>query len=237
MTRTTALRKRAVKAVRRRANTGDAVECSCCGSTFRQFEPLKLPNRRCWTCGSLERHRGIALWLNENPGMLTADSSVLHVAPERALRDRIETSVGEYVSGDLERKYGPERIDVTQLAQTDESLDAVICSHVLEHVPEDRKALGEIRRVLKPGGWAILNTPIVGDTTDEDPSVTDPAERERRFRQHDHVRLYGWDFLDRVRDAGLRVDLWTPDDQRTIERFRLAYDGKVAPLILGRRDA
>jgi SAM-dependent methyltransferase len=230
------LRRRAVRRFRCIAHYGNAVECSCCGSTFRRFEHLRRPNRRCWKCGSLERHREIFLWLNQNPGMLTAETSVLHVAPERALLDRFKASVGEYVSGDLERKYGPERIDVTDLDWPDESFDVVVCSHVLEHVPEDRKALGEIQRVLKPGGWAILNTPIEGETTDEDPSVTDPAERERRFRQHDHVRLYGQDFYDRVNEAELRVETWTPDDQQTIDRFRLEYDGTVDPLILGHRD-
>jgi SAM-dependent methyltransferase len=233
MTRTALQRVRAVP--RKLLRYGNAVECPCCGSKFRSFETRRLPNRRCWTCGSLERHRAISVWLDDNPSRLRRGMAVLHVAPDRALRQRVADAVGTYVSGDLERKYGPERIDVTDIHEPDEAFDAVICSHVLEHVPDDRTALAEIRRVLRPGGWAILNTPIVGDTTDEDPSVSDPAERQRRFGQHDHVRLYGWDYLDRLCAAGLEVETWWPEDPRTVERYRLAYDGVVAPLILGRR--
>jgi ubiquinone/menaquinone biosynthesis C-methylase UbiE len=90
----------------------------------------------------------------------------------------------------------------------DRSFDAVLCNHVLEHVPDDRKALGEIFRVLKPGGWAILMVPLSSRAeTDEDPTVVDPKERERRFGQDDHVRLYGQDYQARLEAAGFHVTM------------------------------
>ena len=88
------------------------------------------------------------------------------------------------------------------------AFDTIICSHVLEHVPADAKAMSELFRVLRPGGVAIIQVPYADDCaeTDEDPSVTDPLERERRFGQFDHVRIYGRDFADRLRRAGFVVD-------------------------------
>src|SRR6185503_7695510 len=86
-----------------------------------------------------------------------------------------------------------------------ESFDVIYCSHVLEHVPDDRLARSQLRRGLKRAGWAVLLVPITAAQTIEDPTVTDPAERERLFGQHDHVRRYGPDYVDRLRDAGFSV--------------------------------
>jgi SAM-dependent methyltransferase len=98
-----------------------------------------------------------------------------------------------------------ERMDVTDIHHPDESFDVIYCSHVLEHVPDDRLAMSELRRVLKRAGWAVLLVPITAEQTIEDPTVTDPAERERLFGQHDHVRRYGPDYVDRLREAGFDV--------------------------------
>ena len=96
-------------------------------------------------------------------------------------------------------------MDITDIQYPDDSFDAIYCSHVLEHVPDDAKAMSELYRVLKPGGWAILAVPIRGDTTFEDPTTTEPEERERLFGQSDHVRYYGKDFKDRLEAAGFEV--------------------------------
>ena len=95
--------------------------------------------------------------------------------------------------------------DLTRLSFADGTFDVVLASNVLEHIPDDRAAMGEVRRVLRPGGWAMLPVPIAGLVTCEDVAVTDPAERERLFGQSDHVRVYGEDFHDRLAASGFIV--------------------------------
>jgi SAM-dependent methyltransferase len=107
------------------------------------------------------------------------------------------------------------RLDITEIDFPDESFDVVYCSHVLEHVPDDRKALAEIRRVLKPDGWAILLVPIDAAETIEDPSITDPGERLRLFGQGDHVRRYGPDYVERLHQAGFDVAVTSPPQLAT----------------------
>ena len=103
-------------------------------------------------------------------------------------------------------------MDVTNIRYPNHSFDVIYCSHVFEHVVDDRKAMREFRRVLKPGGWAILNVPITVERTFEDPTVIDPAERLRLFGQDDHVRCYGPDYVDRLREAGFTVEVTTVAD-------------------------
>ena len=119
-----------------------------------------------------------------------------------------------------------ERVDLTRIPHANASFDSVLCCHVIEHIPDDRRAMRELRRVLAPGGFGILQTPVQSmDRTVEDPSVTDPAERRRRFGQPDHVRVYGRDFHDRLRETGFRVHRirWSIKelDPAEVERFGL----------------
>ncbi len=105
-----------------------------------------------------------------------------------------------------------------------ERFDLILCSHVLEHIPDDRGALRQLRRVLRPGGAAVIQVPLRTGPTDEDASVVDPAARHRRFGQFDHVRFYGSDFTDRVRAAGFGVEAVRYAEQlgrEEIERCRL----------------
>jgi SAM-dependent methyltransferase len=152
------------------------------------------------------------LFLQERK-VLRAGLRVLHVAPERCLRERLTVLPGvKYTAGDkftpgYDYPSGTVDLDITAMPFADGVFDLILCSHVLEHVPEDRKAMSELFRVLAPGGMAVLMVPVVMEhaTTDEDPTVTDPQERIRRFGQFDHVRLYGRDYTDRLRGAGFEV--------------------------------
>jgi SAM-dependent methyltransferase len=180
------------------------------------------------------------LYLEAHPEMVRPGLRVLHVAPEPALRLRFETiPTVHYVGGDLDQRFGSARVDVTDIDFPDDSFDAVLCNHVLEHVPDDRRALRELRRVLAPGGWASLLVPLVDElpVTDEDPTVTDPGERLRRFGQDDHVRRYGQDYVERVRGAGFEPELVRMDDVLSddqLERMRLVKFGEVEPLVICR---
>jgi SAM-dependent methyltransferase len=221
----------------RLAMTGDRVECPCCGARFRSFRPYNGPDRICWSCGSMERHRALWLYLDRHPDMTRRGISVLHVAPEPILSRRLRGIPGvSYRGGDLTAEFGPERIDVTQLQFEDASFDAVVCNHVLEHVPDDRLAMRELARVLRPDGWALLQVPDVdAPVTDEDPAVTDPDERKRRFGQADHVRRYGWDYVERLQQAGFAVEVASPDQflpEERIERFRLRKFGELEPIFV-----
>lgn len=164
------------------------------------------PNARCPGCDSLERHR--LLWVGmeylQTQGTFGKGGRLLHIAPESCLSKELSKNY-EYVSVDM---YAPEvqtKADITALCFPDECFDAIICNHVLEHVPDDRKAISELYRVLKHGGWGSIQVPIKGGITLEDRAVVDPAERERLYGQSDHVRQYGADFNDRLRCAGFSV--------------------------------
>jgi ubiquinone/menaquinone biosynthesis C-methylase UbiE len=131
-----------------------------------------------------------------------------------------------YVTADLESPLADVKLDIQEMPFGDNEFDVVICNHVLEHVPNDRKAIGEIYRVLKKGGFAILQVPTdySMEKTYEDPSITDPLEREKHFRQKDHYRLYGRDYLNRIKEAGFIIK----DDNYLVsltienrERYRL----------------
>jgi SAM-dependent methyltransferase len=143
---------------------------------------------------------------------------MLHVAPEECLEKRFRRRLGAgYVTADLLNPRVMVSMDVTNIQYANHSFDVISCSHVFEHVVDDRKAMREFRRVLKPGGWAILNVPITVERTFEDPSVIDPAERLRLFGQEDHVRCYGPDYVDRLREAGFTVEVTTVADLVPVE--------------------
>jgi predicted SAM-dependent methyltransferase len=137
---------------------------------------------------------------------------MLHVAPEECLASRLRKITDlEYLSADL-MAGAMVVMDITQIQYPDQMFDIVYCSHVLEHVLEDRKAMSEIRRVLKPQGWVVIVVPIDGKRKFEVPKVVDPKERERVFGQHDHVRIYGLDVRERLAGAGFKVRAVHPAD-------------------------
>lgn len=161
----------------------------------------------CPECGSLERHRLFWLWFEENKG---AEQPVVHFAPEPVLERRLRERFTDYKTADLFMKGVDLKLNVEQLDLPDASVKTIICNHVLEHV-DDRKALREMMRVLAPGGLLACSVPIVEgwDTTYEVPAITDPAERLLHYGQDDHIRFYGRDFRDRLKEAGFEVTEYT----------------------------
>jgi SAM-dependent methyltransferase len=132
----------------------------------------------------------------------------LHFAPENAFIKLFKGIPGlDYLSIDFSSPHAMMKMDITNIGFTDSSFDIVYCSHVLEHIHDDHKAMREMGRILKPGGWALIQVPISEHGTIEDPSITDPCERERLFWQNDHVRLYGLDIKDRLEAAGFDVEV------------------------------
>jgi SAM-dependent methyltransferase len=192
---------------------GSAVECPCCGGMFRRFAPYgvspRRPRARCPGCGAMERHRHLWLFLSERTDLLTRPQRLLHFAPEAVFRRQLEALPGLcYVTADLAAGRARVRADIMRVPFADASFDAILCNHVLEHVPDDKLAMGELLRILRPGGWAVVQVPQRSrmPETLEDSSVSDPRERERLFGQRDHLRQYGADYAGRLAAAGFEVE-------------------------------
>jgi SAM-dependent methyltransferase len=192
---------------------GNNVECPVCGGKFRKMLPYGVwevrENALCPKCLSLERHRMMWLFLQNKTDLFKTPKKVLHVAPEQCFKGRFKKYKNlEYVTADLVSPIADVKMDVQDMPFADAEFDVVFCNHVLEHVPDDNKALTEIYRVLKPGGFAILFVPIDFklEHTYEDLSITDPMEREKHFHQKDHLRLYGKDYPELVKKTGFVID-------------------------------
>lgn len=227
---------------------GFARFCPVCERSSRRFLPAGAHGRAdayCPHCGSLERHR--LLWrfltdrkLLDSPSFAAGSGSqLLHIAPEPCLEPRFRRNLGDnYLTADLFASGVMVQLDVADIPYPDHTFAAVYCSHVLEHVSDDRQALREFFRVLRPGGWAILLVPITAPRTIEDPSVIDPAERLRLFGQEDHVRRYGPDYLERLTQAGFHVEKLDPADVAPPEvRRRLALTDAAGSIWFCRKPA
>jgi hypothetical protein len=213
--------------------TGSAYYCPLCESWLRRFLPTRTrPNSWCPVCRSVHRHRLVWLFLQRKTDLLIAPRKrLLHVAPELGFERRFRQFAHlDYLSADLHNPRAMVKMDITDIQYPDGSFDTIYCSHVLEHVLDDRQAMREFYRVLKPGGWAILMVPIATEPTVEDSSVTDPAERQRLFGRHDHVRRYGPDYVDRLGDAGFQVTVYAADEfiaASDLTRMGLRSDDEV----------
>jgi SAM-dependent methyltransferase len=203
------LRGAVARRIRRARLRGDAVQCPCCGRTWSAFAAAwNRPDAICPGCGAHERHRGLWLYLRDRLQLGREPLRLLHFAPEYALRGPIEALERlDYVTADLDPDGVDVQLDITEMPFDDRAFDAIVCSHVLEHVADDRAAMSELARVLRPGGWLLVLVPLdpSREHTYEDPAVQAPEAREREFLQSDHVRLYAHDIADRLRDAGLSV--------------------------------
>lgn len=221
---------------------GEARWCPVCerpAGKFGVFGSRRRQNARCPWCQSLERHRFAWLLLTGRSDLLDGrPKRVLHFAPERALEPRFRERLGEgYVTADLLDPKADMQLDITAMPLPDEGFDMIYCSHVLEHVVEDRKAMREMWRVLKPGGWALVSVPMMAERTIEDPSVTDPEERTRVFGQADHVRIYGRDFIDRLREAGFEVEIYLAREMYSEqERERMGLGKASGEAFICRKD-
>lgn len=194
---------------------GRARRCPMCGCRRRRFLPYGYVTSRedalCPKCLSLERHRMIWLWLERNTGLFNERPTLLHIAPEVSLMrhfKRIYKGADGYITADLESPLADMHFDVQSIPMDDCSVDVIICNHLLEHVEDDRRAMSELYRIMRPGGWGIMIVPEDRSraTTFEDDTITDKAERTRLFGQYDHRRLYGRDYDDRLRSVGFKVE-------------------------------
>lgn len=190
---------------------GKGVECNVCGSEFRKFLPYGRSGRDnalCPNCLALERHRLMYLYLQRKTNFFKDNLKLLHVAPEYCFIDRFEKMKNlDYITADIESPLAKVKMDIHQIPFEANTFDVAFCNHVMEHVDDDIKAMSELHRVLKPGGWAIIQSPQDWSraTTYEDPTITDPREREKHFWQDDHLRLFGRDYGQRLEKGGFSV--------------------------------
>jgi len=185
------------------------------GKSFRKFLPYGYVKQRENALSpstlSLERHRLMWLFLRDNTNFFTATKKikVLHIAPEQCFLDIFRKQQNlNYITSDLESPIADVKADICDLPFKENEFDVVFCNHVLEHVPNDTKAMQELYRVLKPGGFGIFQIPqdLSKAITFEDDTITDRKERAKLFGQYDHVRVYGRDYFDKLRSIGFKVD-------------------------------
>jgi len=158
---------------------------------------------------SLERHRLLWLYLKNETDFFSVEKKVLHFAPEQAFYKRFrKMSNLDYVTTDLNSPLADVKADICNLPFKDNEFDIILCNHVLEHIPDDTKAMEELYRILKPGGFGVFQIPqdLNRETTFEDDSITDKKERAKIFGQYDHVRIYGRDYFDKLRSVGFKVE-------------------------------
>lgn len=184
-------------------------------------------NVLCPNCLTLERHRWMWIFLQQKTGFFNTPQRLLHIAPEQCFWKRFHKMEHiDYVTGDLESPLATHHFDLHNIPFNDKSFDVVFCNHVLEHVKDDAQCMRELYRVLRKGGWGIMQVPLdySREATFQDDSIVTPEEREKHYWQKDHVRLYGKDYPNRLRAAGFEVEEFLPSQILTagqIDRFRL----------------
>ncbi len=210
------------------------------GKSFKKFLPYGYESPRENVLSpstlSLERHRLLWLYLKNETEFFNAPLKLLHFAPEQAFYKRFKKLDNlDYTTTDLNSPLADVKADICNLPFSDNSFDVILCNHVLEHIPDDTKAMQELYRVLKPGGWGIFQIPqdLKREKTFEDNTITDRKERARIFGQYDHVRIYGRDYFDKLRSIGFtveEVDYTSILPKEAVEKYRLAK-GEIIPLV------
>ena len=180
--------------------SGKKHKCTVCSKQLSRFVLLKNGDGLCPFCGSLPRHRKLWTYINTT---IQPGNVVLHFSPARCLQRRLRKNKNiTYLSTDFEGEFPTDHhFDITNIALKDNSSDVIICYHVLEHIENDLQAMHELHRVLKQNGIAIIQTPFKSGETYENPSITDPEEREQHFGQKDHVRIYSLNGLQQRLEA------------------------------------
>ena len=211
------------------------------GKSFRMFLPYGYGKQRNNALSpstlSLERHRLLWLYLKNETDFFTSKEKkkVLHFAPEQAFYKLFRNQKNiEYTTTDLFSPLADVKADICDLPFENDSYDIIFCNHVLEHIPDDTKAMQELFRVLKPGGMGILQIPqdLKRETTFADDSITDQKERAAIFGQYDHVRIYGRDYFDKLRSIGFTVieeDYTNKIAPELVEKYCLAK-GEIIPV-------
>lgn len=210
------------------------------GKKFRSFLPYGYEKVRENVLSpstlSLERHRLLWLYLKNETSLFSQPTQLLHFAPEQCFYNRFRESENiHYTTTDLNSPLADVKADICNLPFADNEFEMILCNHVLEHIPNDRKAMKELYRVMKPGGTGIFQVPMENhrEKTFEDDSITDRAERAKIFGQYDHVRVYGMDYFDRLRSVGFEVKAvdymgTLPTDK--VDYYRLAV-GELIPVV------
>ncbi len=219
---------------------GDRYEDPIDGRRFESFLPYGYESPRENVLSpstlSLERHRLLWLYLKKETDFFSAPLKILHFAPEQAFYKRFRKLKNiDYTTTDLNSPLADVKADICDLPFQNETFDVILCNHVLEHIPDDTKAMSEMYRVLKKGGWGIFQIPqdLKRDKTFEDDTITNKKERTKIFGQYDHVRIYGRDYFDKLRNIGFtveEVDYTASLQAAEIEKYRLAK-GEIIPVV------
>jgi len=219
---------------------GDTFTDPIDGKSFKSFLPYGYGTQRNNVLSpstlSLERHRLLWLYLQNETDFFTNQKKVLHFAPEQCFLKRFRALDNiDYTTTDLLSPIADVKADICNLPFEDNSYDIILCNHVLEHIPDDTKAMQELYRVMKPGGYGIFQIPqdLTRQTTFEDNTITDKKERAKIFGQYDHVRVYGYDYFNKLRDIGFmvnEVDYTGKLSAKAIEKYCLAK-GEIIPVV------
>jgi len=210
------------------------------GMRFKSFLPYGYGKQRNNVLSpstlSLERHRLLWLYLKNETSFFSKNLKVLHFAPEQCFLKRFKKLDNlDYTTTDLLSPIADVKADICCLPFKDNSYDIILCNHVLEHIPDDTKAMHELYRVLKVGGMGVFQIPqdLNRKTTFEDDTITDKKERAKIFGQYDHVRIYGRDYFDKLRSIGFKVkeiDYTASLSAEAIENYCLSK-GEIIPIV------
>jgi predicted SAM-dependent methyltransferase len=212
---------------------GDNVECPVCEHSFSKFlsygsDQAHRENVLCPYDLTLERHRLMWLYLRDHSDFFTAEKlNVLHIAPEQCFHKKFKGQKNlNYLTGDLESPIADLHFDLHDIPLEDNRFDVIFCNHVMEHVNDAHRCMTELHRVMKPGGWGIMQVPqdFSRNETYEDSSIVSPEDREKHYWQKDHVRLFGNDYPQWLEKAGFKVEIFNKEskyDLKLRERFRL----------------
>ncbi len=210
------------------------------GKSFRTFLSYgygkQRPNILSPSTLSLERHRLLWLYLKNETNFFSENLKVLHFAPEQCFLKRFRKLKHlDYTTTDLLSPIADVKADICNLPFNDNTYDVILCNHVLEHIPNDTKAMQELYRVMKSGGYGIFQIPqdMNREATFEDDTITDKSERAKIFGQYDHVRVYGRDYFDKLRSIGFKVeevDYTSQLGDNDIDKYRLAK-GEIIPVV------